>query len=220
MSSLDRSVVTRSFYRHSTVLSSFNRYVVTRPFCRRSRGGSARIALSWLLVIDSSLAVTRQRSFSRSPLERSLAVTRLALYGYSSWIALSQSLGEDRSLAVPWIDLSRSLDSLSFGHSTRSLRLLIMDSSLAVTRRRSFSRSRLDRSLTVTRLALSQSLGADRSLAVARIDLSRSLKSLSCSHSSRIILLLLLVTDRSLAVTRLGSLSRSHSDCSQVSSMT
>ncbi|KAF2579932.1 hypothetical protein F2Q68_00002260 [Brassica cretica] len=61
-----------------------------------------------------------------------------------------------------------------------------MDSSLAVTRRISFSRSRSDRPLAVTRLALLQLLGTDRSLAVtchgmlsrsysARIALSQSL---------------------------------------------
>ncbi|KAF3593624.1 hypothetical protein DY000_02020270 [Brassica cretica] len=71
-----------------------------------------------------------------------------------------------------------------------------MDSSLAVTRCRSFSRSRSDRSLAVTRFALLQLLVTDRSLAVTR-------------HISL-----------SLALTRLGSLSRNHSDCSQVSSMT
>ncbi|KAH0903522.1 hypothetical protein HID58_043025, partial [Brassica napus] len=240
LSSLDRSVITRPFCHHSTVMSSFDRSVVTRPFCRRSRGGSARIALSWLLVIDSSLVVTRRRSFSRSPLERSLAVTRLALYGYSSWIALSQSLGEDRSLAVPWIDLSRSLDSLSCGHSTRSLRhsaqIVLSQSlgsishghsthSLAVTRRRSFSRSRSVRSLAVTQIALLQ-------LLVTQLALLRSLDSLSCGHSTRslavtrlalcgysswIALSQLLGADRSLAVAwidlprSLDSLSRSHS---------
>ncbi|KAF3508243.1 hypothetical protein F2Q69_00004403 [Brassica cretica] len=220
------------------------------------------------------LAVIRHRSFSRSRSDLSLAVTRLvvtrlALSDYSSWIALSQLLGLDRFVAVTRIVLSRSLDSLSCGHSTRSLRLLVMDSSLAVTRWRSrysawialsqslgsISRGHSTRSFAVTRLALcgysswialSQLLGADRSLAVPRIDLSRSLDSLSCSHSTpslrllvidsslvhtrlgslsrshsdrslavtRLALLRSLVTDSSLAVTRLGSLSRSHSDCS------
>ncbi|KAH0859073.1 hypothetical protein HID58_087334, partial [Brassica napus] len=115
-------------------------------------------------------------------------------------------LGADRSLAVARIDLLRSFDSLSCSYSARIalLRLLVMDSSLAVTRRRSFSRSRSDRSLAVlavARLALLQLLGtyryialldADRSLAVARIDLSRSLDSLSCSYSALIALLRLL----------------------------
>ncbi|KAF3541877.1 hypothetical protein F2Q69_00024813 [Brassica cretica] len=86
-----------------------------------------------------------------------------------------------------------------------------MDSYLAVTRCRSFSRSRSDRSLAVIRLALLQLLGAYRSLAVAQIDLSRSLDSLFCSYLVHIILLRLLVTDRYLAVTRLESLSCSYS---------
>ncbi|KAF3510086.1 hypothetical protein F2Q69_00001309 [Brassica cretica] len=115
--------------------------------------------------MDSSLAVTRRRSFSHSHSDRSLAVTRLVLLqlldsrhrslscGYPSRITLSQLLGADRSLAVAWINLSHSLGSISRSHSTRSLavtrhgslscgystriallRLLIMDSSLAVTR--------------------------------------------------------------------------------------
>ncbi|KAL0689098.1 hypothetical protein Bca4012_088775 [Brassica carinata] len=187
---------------------------------------SAQIVLSQLLG-SIYLAVIRHRLFSRSRLgsfsrghsTRSLAVTRLALCGYSSWIALLQLLGLDRSVAVTRIDLSRSLDSLSCGHSTHSLRLLIMDSSLAILG--------LDRSLVVTRIdlsrsldslscghsswiALSQLLGADRSFAVPRIDLSRSLDSLSCSYSTRS--LRLLIMDSSLVDTWLGSLSRSHSD--------
>ncbi|KAF3528690.1 hypothetical protein DY000_02040641 [Brassica cretica] len=96
-------------------------------------------------------------------------------------------LGAYRSLAVARIDLSRSFDSLSCSYSARItlLRLLVMDSSLAFTRRRSFSRSH-----------------SDRSLAIARIDIS---------YSARIALLRLLVTDRSFAVTRLGSLSCGYS---------
>ncbi|KAF3505209.1 hypothetical protein F2Q69_00044463 [Brassica cretica] len=122
--------------------------------------------------MDSSLAVTRCRSFSRSRSDRSLAVTRLAL---------SQSLGADRLLAVARIDLSRSLDSLSFSFSVRIalLRLLVMDTSLAVTRRISFSCSRSDRSLAVTRLALLQLLVTYRSLVVTRHG------SLSRSYSAR-----------------------------------
>ncbi|KAF2542447.1 hypothetical protein F2Q68_00031489 [Brassica cretica] len=85
------SVVTRSLCRHSIVLSSLDRSVVTRPFCRHS------IVMSSLDRSVVVLAVARHGSLSR---------------GYSSSIALSQSLGEDRSLAVPWSDLSRSLDSL------------------------------------------------------------------------------------------------------------
>ncbi|KAF2581318.1 hypothetical protein F2Q70_00008089 [Brassica cretica] len=72
-----------------------------------------------------------------------------------------------------------------------------MDSSLAVTRRRSFSHSHSDRFLAIV---LSQSLGSisrshsDRSLAVTRLALFQ-----------------LLGTDRSLAVTRHGSLSCGYS---------
>ncbi|KAF3562368.1 hypothetical protein DY000_02016354, partial [Brassica cretica] len=107
--------------------------------------------------------------------------------GYLSWIALSQLRGAYRSLTVARIDLSRfsrSFDSLSCSYSAQIalLRLLVMDSSLAVTWRRSFSRSRSDRSLAVTRLTLLQLLGTDRSLAVTRHG------SLSRSHSSRIAL--------------------------------
>ena len=102
--------------------------------------GSTRLALCGH---STRLALLRS-------LDSLFVVTRLALCGYSSWISLSQILGLDRSLAVTWIDLSRSLDSLSCGHSTFSLRLLVMDSSLVVTRRRSFSRSPSDRSLAVT----------------------------------------------------------------------
>ncbi|KAH0889097.1 hypothetical protein HID58_051526 [Brassica napus] len=71
---------------------------------------STLIALLWLPVTDNSLAVTRRRSFSRSRLDQSLAVTR--------------------------IDLSQSLDSLSCSYSARItlLRLLDTDRSLAVTR--------------------------------------------------------------------------------------
>ncbi|KAF2607282.1 hypothetical protein F2Q68_00044812 [Brassica cretica] len=65
-----------------------------------------------------------------------------------------------------------------------------MDSSLAVTRRRSFPRSRSD-------------------LAVTRLALSRSLDSRSRGHSTR-----------SLAVTRLALSQLLGSDCSLVSSMT
>ncbi|KAF2535102.1 hypothetical protein F2Q68_00021250, partial [Brassica cretica] len=120
--------------------------------------------------MDSSLAVTRRRSFSRSRSDRSLALR-----------------GAYRSLTVARIDLSRfsrSFDSLSCSYSAQIalLRLLVMDSSLAVTWRRSFSRSRSDRSLAVTRLTLLQLLGTDRSLAVTRHG------SLSRSHSSRIAL--------------------------------
>ncbi|KAH0890416.1 hypothetical protein HID58_052845, partial [Brassica napus] len=94
---------------------------------------------------------------------------------HAALLTLSLLLGADRSLAVARIDLSRSLDSLSCSYSAQIalLRLLVMDSSLAVTRRRSFSRSRSDRSPAVT--------------------------SLSYNYSAQIALLRLLVTDCSLA---------------------
>ncbi|KAF3528687.1 hypothetical protein DY000_02040642 [Brassica cretica] len=132
--------------------------------------------------MDSSLVVTRRRSFSHSRSDRSLAIvlsqslrsisrghsTRsLAVTrhkslhcSYSSWIALSQLLGADRSLAVARIDISRSLDSLSYSYSAHItlLRLLGTDRSLAVTRHGSLSCS------YSARIALSQSLGLLASL--------------------------------------------------------
>ncbi|KAL0805399.1 hypothetical protein Bca101_097890 [Brassica carinata] len=76
----------------------------------------------------------------------------------------------------------------------------------------------MDISLADARLGSLSGCHLDRSLAVTRLALLRSLDSLSCGHSTRS--LALLVMDSSLAVTWLGSLSHSHSDCSQVSSMT
>ncbi|WZZ60301.1 hypothetical protein YC2023_060408 [Brassica napus] len=135
---------------------------------------------------------------------RSLTVTRLGR---------SQSVGADRSLAVARLDLSLSLDSLSCGHSTRSLWLLVMDSSLAVTQQiillqslGSISHSHSTRSLAVTRSFCRHSAvtrGHSRSLAVTRLALSqsshsRSLDSLSRSRVTRG------HSTRSLAVTRLA----------------
>ncbi|KAF3598738.1 hypothetical protein F2Q69_00034714 [Brassica cretica] len=169
----------------------------------------ARLDLSQSLGSISrnhSLALlTRCRSFSRSYSDRSIL----------------QLFGTDHSLAVAWISLSRSLDLLSCGHSTRSLRYSVQ---IAVTRL-VFLRS-LDSLFPVTRhgylsrrysawIALSQSLGSisrghsTLSVAVTRLAL--------CGYSSWIALSQLLGADRSLAVPRidlsrsLDSLSYSHS---------
>ncbi|KAF3518514.1 hypothetical protein DY000_02061189 [Brassica cretica] len=127
--------------------------------------------------MDSSLAVTRYRSFSRSRwIDPSRSLDLLSC-SYSARIALLRLLGADHSLAVARIDLLRSLDSLSCSYSAQItlLRLLVMDSSLAVTHRKSFPRSRLDRSLAVTRLDLSRSLDSLSRSYSARIALSQSL---------------------------------------------
>ncbi|WZZ63750.1 hypothetical protein YC2023_075120 [Brassica napus] len=95
LSSLDRSVVTRSMSRHSTDESSLDRRVVTRPFCRYStilsshgaeRSLASICAVAWLDLSRSLDSISRGHS------TRSLAVTRLVLRGHSTRIALSQSL--------------------------------------------------------------------------------------------------------------------------------
>ncbi|WZZ63748.1 hypothetical protein YC2023_075118 [Brassica napus] len=95
LSSLDRSVVTRSMSRHSTDESSLDRRVVTRPFCRHStilsslgakRSLASICAVAWLDLSRSLDSISRGHS------TRSLAVTRLVLRGHSARIALSQSL--------------------------------------------------------------------------------------------------------------------------------
>ncbi|KAF3538740.1 hypothetical protein F2Q69_00020742 [Brassica cretica] len=128
LSSPDRRVITRSTGRHSTEESSLDRrvvtgrFVVTRPFGRHSIDESSldRRVLTRetsrhstvLSSLDRSV-VTRRRAFSRldlrSRLARSLVVTRLAplrsldLFFAVTRLALSQSLGSDRSLAVTQI---------------------------------------------------------------------------------------------------------------------
>ncbi|WZZ49994.1 hypothetical protein YC2023_050101 [Brassica napus] len=135
LSSLDRRVVTRLRSHHSIDESSLDRRVISRPTSRQS-------------IDESSLdrfVVTR--STSRHSTDESSLDQRVVTRPFCRHATFLSSLGAERSLAsicaVAWLDLSRSLDSLPFGHSTLSL--------------------------AVTRLSLSQSLGSDRSLAVTQI---------------------------------------------------
>ncbi|KAL0652534.1 hypothetical protein Bca4012_095225 [Brassica carinata] len=158
-SSLDRRVLTRPTSPHSTDESSLDRRVLTRPTSPHS-------------TVLSSLRSTSPHSTDESSLDR-----RILTRPTSPHSTVLSSLGVEHSLAsicaVAWLDLSRSLDSLPCGHSTRSL---------AVTRLApSRSLDSLSRSHSA-RIALSQSLGSDRSLAVTRLG------SLSRSHSARIAL--------------------------------
>ncbi|KAH0879491.1 hypothetical protein HID58_066885, partial [Brassica napus] len=127
---------------------------VARLDLSRSLDSVAR-SQSAQIVLSQSLD-----SISRCHSTRSLAVTRRALCGYSSWIALSQLLSRsfscsrlDRSLTVTRLALSQSLD-----------RSVVTQRSLAVTRGHSRSLDSLSRS---------------------RSSHSRSLDSLSCGHSTR-----------------------------------
>ncbi|KAH0902846.1 hypothetical protein HID58_042349 [Brassica napus] len=152
--SISRGHSTRSLAVTRLALCGYSSWIALSQLLGADRGHSTLYLR--LLVIHISLGDTRLGSLSRSHSDRSIAVTRLALL--RSLDSLFALLGADRSFAVPQIDLSRSLDSLSCSHSTRSLRLLVMDSSLVDTRLGSLSRSHSDRSLAVTRLALLRSL--------------------------------------------------------------
>ncbi|KAH0853822.1 hypothetical protein HID58_092850, partial [Brassica napus] len=130
-SSLDRRVVTRSMSRHSTGESSLDRRVLSRPFCSHLTVLSPQDCSVITSRDESSLD---RRVFSRSRLARSLAathslsrstlpVTRLTLLRSLAVallrslnllfavtrLALSQSLGSDRSLAVTRIARNRHL---------------------------------------------------------------------------------------------------------------
>ncbi|WZZ52249.1 hypothetical protein YC2023_052356 [Brassica napus] len=104
--SRSRSIRSLAVARHdlSQSLGSISRSQSLALLTRR-RSYSAQIVLSQSHgSLSRSLdSVCRGHSF------RSLAVTRLALCGYSSWIALSQLLGLDRSIAVTRIVLSGQL---------------------------------------------------------------------------------------------------------------
>ncbi|WZZ14916.1 hypothetical protein YC2023_108005 [Brassica napus] len=160
--------------RHSTGESSLDRRVLSRPFCSH---------LTVLSPQDCSVITSRDESsldrrvFSRSRLARSLAATHSLSRSRCSDLFLAVT--RLATLAVTRLALLRSLDSRSLnshscGHSTRTL-AVTRSSTLPVTRLtllRSLAVALL-RSLNllfaVTRLALSQSLGSDRSLAVTRI---------------------------------------------------
>ncbi|WZZ34634.1 hypothetical protein YC2023_018035 [Brassica napus] len=216
-SSLDRRVVTRPTSRHSIDESSLDRRVVTRPTSPHSTDESSLDRR--VLTRPTSPHSTNESSLDRQVLtrpasrhstvlsslgaERSLAVARLDL---------SRLLGADRSRAFTWLDLSRSL--------ARSPYSAQNDLSQSL---RSLSPRGVDVSIQQQGLAEaypyltypswlhdeSSRKQLVRALAVTRLDLSRSLGAVLRGHSTR-----------SLVVTLLGSLSRSHSDCSQVSSMT
>ncbi|WZZ49993.1 hypothetical protein YC2023_050100 [Brassica napus] len=151
---------------------------VTRLDLSWSLGADRSRAVTWL---DLSRALTRSPysvqndlsqslrslsprgvdvSFCRHPIDES-SLDRRVLTRPTSPHSTDESSLDRRvvtRLRIAWLDLSRSLDSLPFGHSTLSL---------AVTRL-SPLRS-LDLFFAVTRLSLSQSLGSDRSLAVTQI---------------------------------------------------
>ncbi|KAH0884897.1 hypothetical protein HID58_060993, partial [Brassica napus] len=163
-SSLDRRVVTRSMSRHSTGESSLDRRVLSRPFCSHLTVLSPQDCSVITSRDESSLD---RRVFSRSRLARSLAathslsrstlpVTRLTLLRSLAVallrslnllfavtrLALSQSLGSDRSLAVTRIARNRQ----SIEESSLDRRVLTQPTSPHSTEELSFSRHLTDES--------------------------------------------------------------------------
>ncbi|KAH0872078.1 hypothetical protein HID58_069440, partial [Brassica napus] len=195
-------IVTRPTSPHSTDESSLDRFVVTRPFCRHTAQSvlSPQSAQSLGLISRGhstrSLAVTRLaplRSldlFFASSLDR-----RVVTRPFCRHSTILSSLGAERSLAsicaVAWLDLSRSLDSISRGHSTRSLAVtrLVLRVVTRPTSPHSTDESSLDR-FVVTRPFCRHSAQS-----VLSPQSAQSLGSISRGHSTR-----------SLAVTRLDPL--------------
>ncbi|KAG5383906.1 hypothetical protein IGI04_035376 [Brassica rapa subsp. trilocularis] len=226
-SSLDRRVITRPTSRHSTDKSSLDRSIVTRPMSRHSTDESTldrrvdtRPTSRHSTSLVSTLAVTRHRSFSRSPLARSLAVTHSLSRSRSHNKTISQHVGERIVLSDAYARARPCLsDERTCSGDFRSYRGPnpfdrddnfqssydpIKTRTDGITQLREISRSHS------AQIALSQLLGVDRSLVVAQISFSRSLDSHPCGHSTRTLAVTRLAlcshSTRTLAVTRLALL--------------